>query len=40
MIRAYVVKDMTLCSLIHENPDYKKMKPDDLLGRIVNHQMF
>jgi hypothetical protein len=40
MIRAYPMKDITLCSLIHENPDYKKMALDDVLAIIIIHQMF
>jgi hypothetical protein len=40
MIRAYPMKDITLCSLIHENLDYKKMIPDDVLAIIINYQKF
>ena len=40
MLRAYVARDVNICSLIRENPAYKKMTPNDVLGRIINHQMF
>ena len=35
-----MVRDVNICSLIRENPAYKKMTPNDVLGRIINHQMF
>jgi hypothetical protein len=40
MVMAFVVRDMTICPLTHENPGYKMMTPSIVLGRIINHQMF
>jgi hypothetical protein len=40
MLRAYAPKDMTVIALIHQDPTYKEMTPDDVLGRIINHEMF
>jgi hypothetical protein len=40
MIRAFAMRDMTICSLAHENPDYKRMASNKVLGGIINHQMF
>jgi hypothetical protein len=39
MLRAYVVKDITLISLIKKDPTFKKMTPNDVLDKIINHEM-
>jgi hypothetical protein len=39
MLRAYVVKDTMVTSLIQQDPTFKKMTPDDVLGKIINHEM-
>ena len=39
MIRAYTVRNTTLCTLIRESPNCKKMSPDEVLGKIINHEM-
>jgi hypothetical protein len=39
MLRAYAIKDTTVTSLIQQDPTFKKMTPDDVLGRIINHDM-
>jgi hypothetical protein len=39
MLRAYAVKDTTVISLIQQDPTFKKMTPDDVLGKIINHEM-
>jgi hypothetical protein len=39
MLRAYVVKDTTMISLIQQDPTFKKMTLDDVLGKIINHEM-
>ncbi|XP_025806787.1 uncharacterized protein LOC112885370 [Panicum hallii] len=39
MIRAFSVRNITLCTLIRESPNYKKMTPKEVLGKIINHQM-
>jgi hypothetical protein len=38
MLRAYAVKDTTVISLIQQGPTFKKMTPDDVLGKIINHE--
>jgi hypothetical protein len=40
LIKAYAIRDMTVCSLIRQDSGYKKMTLDDVLGRIINHEMF
>jgi hypothetical protein len=39
MLRAYVVKDTTLISLIKKDPTFKKMTPNDVLSKIINHEI-
>jgi hypothetical protein len=39
MLQAYVVKDTTVISLIQQDPTFKKMPPDDVLDKIINHKM-
>jgi hypothetical protein len=39
MLRAYVGKDTTMISLIQQDPTFKKMTLDDVLGKIINHEM-
>jgi hypothetical protein len=33
------MKDTTVVSLIQQNSTLKKMTPDDVLGKIINHEM-
>jgi hypothetical protein len=39
MLRPYVIKDTTVISLIQQDPAFKKMSLDDVLGKIINHEM-
>jgi hypothetical protein len=39
MLRAYVINDTTVISLIQQDPTFKKMTPDDVLRKIINHEM-
>jgi hypothetical protein len=39
MLRAYAIKDTTVISLIQQDLAFKKMTPDDVLGKIINHEM-
>jgi hypothetical protein len=39
MLRAYAIKDTTVISLIQQDPTFKRMTPDDVLGKIINHEM-
>jgi hypothetical protein len=39
MLRAYAIKDTTVISLIQKDPTFKKMTPDDVLSKIINHEM-
>ena len=39
MLRSFSVFYANLVSLVHENPRYTKMSPEEVLGTIVNHQM-
>jgi hypothetical protein len=39
MLRAYAVKDTMVMSLIQQDPIFKKMTQDDVLGKIINHEI-
>jgi hypothetical protein len=39
MLRAYAIKDTIVIFLIQQDPTFKKMTPDDVLGKIINHEM-
>jgi hypothetical protein len=39
MLRAYAVKDTTVTSLIQQDPTFKRMIPNDVLGKTINHEM-
>jgi hypothetical protein len=39
MLRAYAIKDTTMISLIQQDHTFKKMSPDDVLDKIINHEM-
>jgi hypothetical protein len=39
MLRSFSVFYANLVSLVHENPRYTKMSPEEVLGKFVNHQM-
>jgi hypothetical protein len=39
MLRAYAIMDITLISLIQQDPAFKKMTPDDVLAKITNPEM-
>jgi hypothetical protein len=39
MLRAYAIKDTMVISLIQQDPIFKKMTPDGVLGKIINHEM-
>jgi hypothetical protein len=39
MLQAYAVKDTTMISLIQQDPTFKKMTPNYVLGKIINHEM-
>jgi hypothetical protein len=39
MLQAYVIKDTTVISLIQQDPTFKMMTPDDVVGKIINHEM-
>jgi hypothetical protein len=39
MLRAYFINDTMVTSLIQQDPTFKRMTPDDILGKIINHEM-
>jgi predicted nucleotidyltransferase len=39
MLRAYTVKDTMVISLIQQDLTFKKMTLDDVLGKIINHEI-
>jgi hypothetical protein len=39
MLRAFMVRNATLVTLIHENPRYKKIMPEEVLGKFLSHEM-
>jgi hypothetical protein len=40
MLRAYAIEDTMVITLIQQDPTFKKMTPDDVLWKIINHEMF
>jgi hypothetical protein len=40
MMRAYTSMNYNMVALIHQNPAYKRMSSDDVLGRNMNHEMY
>jgi hypothetical protein len=40
ILRTYAIKDTTMISLIQQDPTFRKMTPDNVLGKIINHEMF
>jgi hypothetical protein len=40
LMRAYTPMNYNMVALIHQDPTYKKMTSDDMLGRIINHEMY
>jgi predicted GNAT family acetyltransferase len=39
LIMTYTPMNYNIVALIHQDPAYKKMTSDDVLGRIMNHEM-
>jgi hypothetical protein len=39
LMMTYTLINYNIVALIHQNPAYKKMTSDDVLGRIMNHEM-
>jgi hypothetical protein len=40
MMRAYTPMNYIVVALIRQDPTYKRMSSDDVLGRIMNHEMY
>jgi hypothetical protein len=40
MMRAYTPMNYNMVALIHQDPTYKRMSSVDVLGRIMNHEMY
>jgi hypothetical protein len=40
LMRAYTPMNYNVVVLIHQDPTYKRMSSDDVLGRIINHEMY
>jgi hypothetical protein len=40
MMRAYTPMNYNVVALIHQDPIYKRMSSNDVLGRIMNHEMY
>jgi hypothetical protein len=39
LVRASTIRDTTIVSIIKEDPKLKRMIPDDVLARIINHEL-
>jgi hypothetical protein len=39
LMMAYTLMNYNVVALIHQDPAYKKMTSNDVLGRIMNHEM-
>jgi hypothetical protein len=40
MMRAYTPINYNMVALIRQDPAYKRMSPDDVLDRIMKHEMY
>jgi hypothetical protein len=40
LMRAYTLMNYNVVALIHQDPTYKRMASDDVLGRIMNYEMY
>jgi hypothetical protein len=40
MMRAYIPMNYNMVALICQDPAYKRMPSDDMLGRIMNYEMY
>jgi hypothetical protein len=40
LMRAYTPMNYNVVALIRQDPTYRKMTSDDVLGRIINHEMY
>jgi hypothetical protein len=40
LMKAYTPINYNVVALIRQDPTYKKMTSDDVLGRIINHEMY
>jgi hypothetical protein len=40
MMRAYTPMNYNMIVLIHQDPTYKRMSSDNVIGRIMNHEMY
>jgi hypothetical protein len=40
MMRAYTPMNYNVVTLIHQDPAYKRISSDDVLGRIMNYEMY
>jgi hypothetical protein len=40
LMRDYTPMNYNVVALIHQDPAYKKMTSDDVLGRIINHEIY
>jgi hypothetical protein len=38
LVRGYNIRDITLVSIIRGDSNYRRMAPDDVLARIINHE--
>jgi hypothetical protein len=39
LLRAYTIRDTTLVSILRGDPNLKRMTPEDVLARIINHEL-
>jgi hypothetical protein len=39
LLRAYTIRDTALVSIIRGDPNLKRMTPEDVLARIINHEL-
>jgi hypothetical protein len=40
MMRAYTPLNYNMVALIRQDPAYKRMSPDDVLDRVMKHEMY
>jgi hypothetical protein len=40
LMRAYTPLNYNMVALVHQDSTYKKMTSDDVIGRIINYEMY
>jgi hypothetical protein len=39
LLRAYTIRDTNLVSIIRNHPNHRRLTPEDIFARIINHEL-